>query len=170
MDRIARRFPAVLRCAASVWVFAGLMSFSLAFAPMVGTDIASASITPSTFITEINLSDKMSDGREILESMNTAASEIEDYSCECTLLHFKNTGKRPTDTGAKFYYKKPGQVRIEAVTHDYRNGSVVVRNNRGIRGLGGGMLRSLKMNLEENSRVIRLPNGYCVVKTDFPSL
>jgi len=170
MGIVARRIPAVLKYGAGVWALSGLLMVGLAFIPIGGVDTANASITPTTFITEINLTDKMTDGHEMLESMNAAASAIEDYSCDCTLLHFKTKGKRPADTGAKFYYKKPGQVRVEAVTRDYRNGSVVVRNTKGIRGLGGGMLRSLKMTLEENSRMIKLPNGYCVVKTDFPSL
>jgi outer membrane lipoprotein-sorting protein len=154
--------------AKTAWLLGSLMLLSFAFAPIAGADYAFASITPTTFITEINLSDKMSDGREFLESMHAAAHSVEDYSCECTLLNFK--GKRPTDTGGKFYYKKPGQVRVEAVTRDYRNGSVVVRKDSKIRGVGGGLLRSLKMNLEEDSRMLRLPNGYCVVKTDFLSL
>jgi outer membrane lipoprotein-sorting protein len=169
MGGIARRLPAGLPARlVSGGVLGSLILLGVAFAPIKSSDLASASITPTTFITEINLTDKMSDGREILQSLNAAASSVDDYYCDCTMFSFK--GKRPADTGAKFYYKKPGQVRIEAVTRDYRNGSVVVRNNSAIRGLGGGMLRSLKMNLEENSRMLRLPNGYCVVKTDFPSL
>jgi len=110
----------------------------------------------------------MSDGRQLLESLHAAAHSVNDYSCECTLVNFK--GKKPTNTGARFFYKKPGQVRVEAVTRDYRNGSVVVRSNQKIRGVGGGLLKSLKMNLEEDSRMLRLPNGYCVVNTDFVSL
>jgi len=170
MGLIARRLSAGLNSAALVFVLSSLLVVLPPFVPTGTFDSAKASITPTTFITEINLSDKMSDGREMFESMNSAVSSIDDYCCDCTLLHFKTKGKRPADTGAKFYYKKPGQVRVEAVTRDYRNGSVVVRNTKGIRGVGGGMLRSLKMNLEENSRVIRLPNGYCVVRSDFPSL
>jgi outer membrane lipoprotein-sorting protein len=162
-------------CVVQLWT--GIASGALVLAFLLSLNRASsaptqpvlaASIGPRSFITEINLKDKMADGHALLERMHSAASRVEDYSCDCTLWNFKN--KRPSQSDGRFYYKKPEQVRVEAVTRDYRNGSVVVRRDGRIRGMGGGMLRSLKMNLDEDSRVLRLPNGYCVVKTDFPSL
>jgi outer membrane lipoprotein-sorting protein len=156
-----------MRIASSAFVLAMLFSLNrVSSAPT--QPVLTAAITPTTFITEINLRDKMSDGRALLQSMQSTANQLEDYSCDCTLLSFKK--KRPTESAGRFYYKKPGLVRVEAVTRDFRNGSVVVRRDGRIRGMGGGMLKSLKMNLDEDSRVLRLPNGYCVVKTDFPSL
>jgi outer membrane lipoprotein-sorting protein len=155
------------RIASGALVLAFLLSLNRA-SSAPAQPVLAAALTPATFITEINLRDKMADGHALLENMHSAASRVEDYSCDCTLWSFKN--KRPTESAGRFYYKKPGQVRVEAITRDFRNGSVVVRREGQIRGMGGGMLKSLKMNLGEDSRMLRLPNGYCVVKTDFPSL
>jgi outer membrane lipoprotein-sorting protein len=128
-----------------------------------------AAFTTRAYIAEISLKNQMTDGTEMLNALAASANAVQDYNCDCTLVSFK--GKKPVETGGRFYYQKPSQVRVEVVSKDYRNGSIVVRNSDNkIRGVGGGMLKSLKMNLDEDSRMLRLPNGYCVVRTDFPSL
>jgi len=127
-----------------------------------------AALTTRAFIAEINLKNQMTDGKEMLKTLIASADSVQDYYCDCTLVNFK--GKKPVETGARFYYMKPSQVRVEVVSSDYRNGSIVVRGNDKIRGVGGGLLKSLKMNLDDDSRMLKLPNGYCVVRTDFPSL
>jgi outer membrane lipoprotein-sorting protein len=141
----------------------------IALSTLIVSEGVQAAFTTRAYIGEINLKNKMTDGKNMLNSLAASADAVQDYSCDCTLVHFK--GKKPTEMTGRFYYLKPGQVRLEVVSKDYRNGSVVVRgSNNKIRGVGGGMLKSLKMNLEEDSRMLKLPNGYCVVKTDFPSL
>jgi outer membrane lipoprotein-sorting protein len=150
------------------WRMSALVLAMIASCSLLSEGVSAALITRA-YIAEINLKSKMIEGKEMLKTLAASADSVQDYYCDCTLVSFK--GKKPVETGAKFYYMKPSYVRVEVISKDYRNGSVVVRNSDNkIRGIGGGLMKSLKMNLDEDSRILRLPNGYCVVKTDFPSL
>ena len=73
--------------------------------------------------------------------------------------------------GGRYYYKKEHRARLEVKSGGMSNGAVVVKQANGqIRGSGGGALRFMKMNLEPDSRMLMLPNGYNAISSDFGTL
>ena len=112
---------------------------------------------------------KWSDGLPVLSRVNSAVTNLSDYCFESKLTVNKDD-KIKHDLG-KFFYKKSNKMRVECQSGGMNNGAIVVRNAQGrVRGSGGGMLKFMKMNLEDDSRMLLLPNGYNVMKSDFASL
>lgn len=108
-------------------------------------------------------------GKPYLENVYRQILKYNDYIFVSSLTAQKK-GKA-VKNGGKFYYKKNNLVRIEVHSKGRNNGAVVVRRKDGvIRGAGGGMLKFMKMNLQHNSRMLVLPNGYNVVDSDYKSL
>lgn len=98
------------------------------------------------------------------------ASDFDDYSINCKLLTHKDEGWKNFG-GAQLFYKRQDLLRAVIKSSDYRDGSVVVKQSDGkVRGRGGGLLKAMKMTIEPDSRTIRLPTGYSLVKSDFSSL
>ncbi|MBX9770482.1 MAG: hypothetical protein K2X29_03885 [Candidatus Obscuribacterales bacterium] len=109
------------------------------------------------------------DGGQLVSKLMEKVQGLNDYQYECAQVSWR-TGK-PKEAAAKFYFKKPGLIRIEVISQDYRNGSVIVKQADGtIKGAGGGLLHAMQMTLDENSRMLRLPSGTSAVKSDFASL
>lgn len=109
------------------------------------------------------------DGGQLVGKLLEKVQGLNDYQYDCSQVSWR-TGK-PKEAAAKFYFKKPGMVRVEVITQDYRNGSVIVRQADGtIKAAGGGLLHAMQMTLDENSRMLRLPSGGSVVRSDFASL
>lgn len=105
-----------------------------------------------------------------LDSLQSAASELQDYKCFCRLISFKDEQWKDYG-GATLFYKQRERLRAEIVSSDYRNGSVVVKQQDGkIRGKGGGGLSLLKMTIQPDSRSIKLPTGFSLAESDFLSL
>lgn len=107
--------------------------------------------------------------KQFIESLKQSAN-FTDYEVECQLFTQKKDGWKNFG-GAHLYFKQKALVRAVIESSDYRNGSVVVKQPDGsIRAHGSGLLKSLKMNIEPESRTIRLPTGYSLTSSDFPSL
>ncbi len=105
-----------------------------------------------------------------MDSLCSAAESLSDYSCFCQLFTVKDN-KWKDYGGAQLYFKQKGLLRAEIKSSGYNNGSIVVIQPDGkIRGKGGGGLSLLKMTLQPDSRTLRLPTGYSLVKSDFLSL
>lgn len=98
------------------------------------------------------------------------AANFKDYEVACHL--FTHKGNSWKDFGqAQLSYKQKDLLRAIIKSSDYRDGSVVVKQADGtIRGRGGGLLRMMTMNIEPDSRTIRLPTGYSLASSDFLSL
>ncbi len=121
-------------------------------------------------IADINVDSQSTvDGGQMVGKLLDKVQGLTDYQYDCSQVSWR-TGK-PKEAAAKFYFKKPGMVRIEVVSQDFRNGSIIVRQADGIiKAAGGGLLHAMQMTLDENSRMLRLPNGTSAVKSDFASL
>ena len=110
-----------------------------------------------------------SQGDTYVQAMTTKIDGLDDYVFDSSLTAVKE-GAENQDLG-RMYYKKYNLVRIEAKSGKINKGAVVVRRKDGkIRGAGGGMLKFVKMTLEEDSRMLQLPNGYNAIKSDLSSL
>lgn len=93
-----------------------------------------------------------------------------DYQVDCQLFTQKPEGWKNFG-GARLYFKQKALVRAVIKSSDYRDGSVVVKQLDGtIRAHGGGLLKSIKMTIQPDSRTIRLPTGYSLTSSDFPTL
>ena len=110
-----------------------------------------------------------SDGRGLVERIYKSLLDLKDYKFESILYMCKPA---PQESGAgTYFFKKPNLIRLQIKSHGLKDGTVVVRQSDGrIRVAGGPKLRFLKMNVDEDSRVLQTPNGYNVVKSDFASL
>ena len=110
-----------------------------------------------------------SDGRKLVDQIYKALLELKDYKFESILYMCKPT---PQESGAgTYFFKRPNLVRLQIKSHGMKDGTVVVRQPDGrIRVAGGPKLRFLKMNIQEDSRILQAPNGYNVIKSDFASL
>lgn len=121
-------------------------------------------------ITQINIQDQVTiDGRELVDEALHKAQSINDYTCECICISFLHP--QPRQSEAFFQFKKPNLIKVKVSSNDFRNGSVIARCTDGrIRGAGGGLLAALVMDLDEDSRMLKLPSGRNVLKSDFASV
>lgn len=108
-------------------------------------------------------------GLQFIDGLRQAAN-FKDYEVACHLFTHKGTSWK--DFGqAQLFYKQKDLLRATIKSSDYRDGSMVVKQADGkIRARGGGLLRAVTMNLEADSRTIRLPTGYSLASSDFLSL
>lgn len=108
-------------------------------------------------------------GPQFIDGLKQAVN-FKDYEVECQL--FTKKGDTWKSFGAaKLCYKQHDLLRATIKSSDYRDGSLIVKQADGsVRARGGGMLRSLTMNIEPNARSIRLPTGYSLASSDFISL
>jgi outer membrane lipoprotein-sorting protein len=109
------------------------------------------------------------DGKKLVELAYKIASDLRDYKFESVLYMCK---PKPHQSGAgTYFFKRPNLVKLEIKSFGIKDGTVVVRQPDGrIRVVGGPKLRFLKMNLDEDSRMLQTPNGFNVIKSDFASL
>jgi outer membrane lipoprotein-sorting protein len=106
------------------------------------------------------------DGRDLVEETLHKVQTFNDYSCECICFSFLHP--QPRQSQAHFQFKKPNLIRVQISSNDFRNGSIVARCPDGrIKGAGGGLLSALVMDLDEDSRMLKLPSGRNVLKSDF---
>ncbi len=108
-------------------------------------------------------------GDSFIDTVHSTAAGFDDYVVDTRL-----TGKLKDvlkEGGGKFYFKRSQKVRVEVTHGAVSQGSVVVRREDGvIQGRGGGLLRFMKLTLQEDSRMLVLPSGNSVVKADLPTL
>jgi outer membrane lipoprotein-sorting protein len=108
------------------------------------------------------------DGKAELDTLYKTAENFTDYTYDSQFTLHKAKGQ---DGSGSFFFKKVDQMRVQVKTAGPRNGTVVVKQADGkIRMAGGNLLKFLKMNLSPDSRLLMLPNGYNVIKSDLVSL
>jgi hypothetical protein len=110
----------------------------------------------------------MKEGAQLIDEMLSTAQKWRDYTCVSELDYFK--GGQEQKRSCRFFYKD-GQVRVEVTGGGYRDGSILVRSKAGaVRGRGGMMMAFITMDLDPDSRMLILPNGVNVTRTDLPDL
>jgi outer membrane lipoprotein-sorting protein len=112
---------------------------------------------------------KWGPGQSAIDKVHSQIQTFQDYVFDSALA--VNTGEKiKTDLG-HFYFKKNKRVRVDCKSGGVNKGAVVVRTEDGkVRAAGGGMLKFMKMNLEPDSRMLILANGYNVINSDFLGL
>lgn len=104
-----------------------------------------------------------------LETMHARLANLNDYVFQTNQKCAKEDKLKVGS--AKFYFKKEQRIRIEVKSNGVNNGAVVVRKEDGhIKACGGGMLKFVAMNLDPDSRMLQLPSGRNVIRSDFVSL
>lgn len=111
---------------------------------------------------------KMTDGNSFLSSLCSNMHKWKDYSCESHLEVYKP--EKTTKSSCRFFFKAP-MVRIEITEGGFKSGSVLVRQPDGaVKAKGGMMMGFITMNLDPDSRILMLPTGNNVLKTDLPTV
>lgn len=112
---------------------------------------------------------KWLNGQAFIDTMCDAANALDDYVVDTFMTgQMKDALK---EGGGKFYFKKKHRVRLEVTKGTISQGSTIVRREDGVvEGRGGGMLKFMKMTLQEDSRMLTMPSGKSVVKTTLPGL
>ncbi len=104
-----------------------------------------------------------------LETMRAHLVGLNDYVFESSQKCAKEDKLKVGS--AKFFFKKQQRIRLEVKSNGINNGSVVVRKEDGhIKACGGGMLKFVAMNLDPDSRMLQLPSGRNIIRSDFASL
>ncbi len=108
------------------------------------------------------------DGAEFAAGLLAAVRKWTDYTVDSELwIYYPD---KMTKSSCKLFYKD-NQVRIQVIGGGFRDGSVIVRKKDGtVRAKGGGLLGLMAMNLDPNSRMLILPTGTNVVRTDLPDV
>jgi outer membrane lipoprotein-sorting protein len=108
------------------------------------------------------------DGKPFLDSLCKTAAGFEDYSYDSVFTLHNSKGEQGAGS---FFFKRVSLLRVQVKTSGPRDGTVVVRQADGKIRLGGGhMFKFLKMTVAPDSRLLLLPNGYNVVKSDLVGL
>lgn len=108
------------------------------------------------------------DAAGLIDDMLATVQKWHDYTCKSQLDYFK--GDKPETRTANFFYKD-NQVRVEVTGGGYRDGSVVIKNRDGkVHAKGGLMMAFIQMDLDPDSRMLIMPNGINVTKSDLPDL
>jgi outer membrane lipoprotein-sorting protein len=153
------KFKAFLSLAILLIAVSSQMQLAAQDAPQVQCAIANIEMDDQSTV----------DGSQMVGKLLDKVQGLNDYQYDCSQVSWR-TGK-PKEAAAKFYFKKPGMIRIEVVSQDFRNGSIIIKQADGtIKAAGGGLLHAMQMTLDENSRMLRLPSGTSAVKSDFASL
>jgi len=108
------------------------------------------------------------DGCEFVSGMAESLGKWRDYSCDSDLINYYSN--KVTHSGGGFFFKE-NQVRIQIRGGGFRDGTVIVKHKDGsVTGKGGLALGFMKINLDPDSRMLKLPDGDNVVKSDLPSV
>ncbi len=108
-------------------------------------------------------------GFDLVSAMHDAASSADDYSFEARIEAYGD-GKAVRQ-GGRFFYKKPGLIRVEVTEGGFKRGSVLVVGVDGsVRARGGGLLKHVKLRLSRDSKLIRSANGFSMLEVDFQTL
>ena len=109
------------------------------------------------------------EGSEFVDKLLHRATTLGAYKVVAD-LSVQKKGKL-SKTEAQFSFKSPSLLRVDVINGGMNTGAAIaVRADGGISAKGGPALLGLKMNLEKNSRLLRLPNGLLVTDCDFASL
>jgi hypothetical protein len=69
-----------------------------------------------------------------------------------------------------FFYKPTNSMRVEVKDYGSKSGSILIKGANGIKGKGGPAMFGMKMSLDADSRLLRMPNGLSALDCDLGSL
>jgi hypothetical protein len=108
------------------------------------------------------------DGKKVLQDVITRVTQLGAYKFEGLLGTIKDRTMK-VDSGS-FYYM-PKCLRVEVKSGGFKSGAIVVKQKDGaIKAKGGPALFGMKVNLQPDSNMLRLPNGLNIVECDYLSL
>ncbi|CAM6002439.1 unnamed protein product [Sphagnum balticum] len=108
------------------------------------------------------------DGKKVLQDVITRVAQLGAYKFEGLLGTVKDRSMK-IDAGS-FYYM-PKCLRVEVKSGGFKAGAIVVKRKDGvIRAKGGPALFGMKVNLQPDSNMLKLPNGLNIVECDYLSL
>jgi outer membrane lipoprotein-sorting protein len=112
---------------------------------------------------------KWTGAQPLLEKVQVHVDGLGDYTLD-SLVAVRKDDKITTNLGSLFF-KKDRRIRVVCKSGSVNKGAVVVLKQDGhVRAAGGGMLKFMKMNLEEDSRMLMLDNGFNILKSDLAGL
>ena len=81
------------------------------------------------------------------------------------------TGNKVLKATGTFYFKPANAMRVEVKEFGSKSGSTLVKSPDGeLKGKGGPSMFGMKMKLQPDSRLLRMPNGLSAVQCDLGSL
>ncbi len=123
----------------------------------------------SALAPQATASSKWVPGQPVIERIHGQIQGFQDYVFDSALT--VDLGSKIKSSLGHFFYKRNKRFRVECVSAGVNNGAIVVRSDDGIiMAEGGGMLKFMKMNLQPDSRLLILANGYNVLDSDVQSL
>ncbi len=142
---------------------------TLAFLTALCPASALATTVPDVGADESISSAASLDGKKFIEQLRKNVGSFNDYCVDSTVFMYKPAAE-PVG-GGNLCWKRLNLIRLTVKSKGVKNGSVVVRTPEGkIKAWGGPNLCFLKMNLNEDSRLLQVPNGYNAVKSDLGNL
>jgi outer membrane lipoprotein-sorting protein len=115
----------------------------------------------------------------ILPNGKNGAPVVEQVAGQVNSLGtYKFDGSQEAQTGNKilkatgtFYFKPSSSMRVEVKSFGGKSGSVLVKSADGsIKAKGGPQMFGMKMSLQSDSRLLKMPNGFSAVECDMGSL
>jgi len=147
----------------------GLLALALASGITASGQAAFALNLPALTEDESFKSAPTVDGKKFLDQLRKNLAKFDDYTVDSALYMYKPAASRVA--GGSLCWKKLNLIKITVKAKGMKDGSVVARTPEGkIKAWGGPNLRFLKMNLDEDSRILKAPNGYNALKSDLGNL
>lgn len=109
------------------------------------------------------------DAKPFVNKAHASVKRLGSYKFHTDLKTYK--GKKVKRNSGDYFFKKTSRMRFVVTDKGFKKGSIVVKQPDGvIRAKGGGIMGAMKITLEPNSRMLRTPNGFNVIRCDFASL
>lgn len=110
------------------------------------------------------------DGSAYYATALHGAQQLNDYVVDSAVYTYKGSSKPIIET-CKFYFKKPGFIRVEVQKAGSKSGSIlVVGADHQIQAKPGSFFKFMKLDLSPNSNLLKTANGFSLLKCDFATL
>jgi outer membrane lipoprotein-sorting protein len=114
------------------------------------------------------MSTNYTDGQQFIAKMCSAADALDNYSSKYGMVVYK---RRPPVTESGFFaFKKPKLMRVEVYNGSNKGALAILAKDGKVHGHLGGALRFFDSAVSPDSALVRAPNGFPMVDTDFYSL
>jgi hypothetical protein len=105
--------------------------------------------------------------KNLLDRSFGKVKALRSYRCVMHLYSWKKGKERAKQ---RLLYRAPGDVRIEQLGPFRKGAVVVIRSNGKITARGGGLLSSIKMEMQRDSRLLKGITGDSAVESDWASI
>jgi outer membrane lipoprotein-sorting protein len=108
-------------------------------------------------------------GTALIDQLMKHVSNLGDYKYEASQEAYQ--GSKVVKATGTFYFKPANSVRMEVKDYGCKSGSILMKSPDGkIMGKGGPQMWGMKMTLQQDSRLLKMPNGMSVLESDLASL